>query len=128
MTKLINKKEEDSHWKATQITAWKFSWTPSPMVLFIFSHFFNLTHFATVSLKFNHFLRQNENMTSLSEDSSDGGNSFTMGVCLDTLSDGGVRFFQSFQFDPLCKTVTKVKPLFLTKTLQQRKNFDGASL
>ena len=67
-------------------------------------------------------------MTKLSEDSSDGGNSFTMGVCLDTLSDGGVRFFQSFQFDPLCKTVTKVKPRFLTKTLQQRKNFDGASL
>ena len=35
------------------------------------------------------------------------------GFFLDALSNGVVRFLLSFQFDPLCKTVTEVKPHFV---------------
>ena len=58
-----------------------------------------------------HFVK-NEKNDILNENSIDGGENFSMGVFLDALSNGVVRFLLSFQFDPFCTTVTKVKPHF----------------
>ena len=47
------------------------------------------------------------------KNSVDGGKNFSMGVFLDALSNGVVRFLLSFQYHTFCKTVTEVKPHFV---------------